>query len=471
MLKVLRDLPRGRQVSVFVLTSKLDLVQGFSDRPDALVASVDKIMRDRSTMLTTEAERQSTQGFNDEVARFGAPSPTAAVGGSGLSSVNISGGGDMDIGFAQTRNNTEAGVQSNQMALRLGLTLEALAGVSRSVAGFPGRKNLVWLAGGFPVRLRPDTGLIVNPNQGISRSAMSVLTDSPDFREAIRSTTALLAAARVAVYPVDVRGVQTSGVDIGVSAAESASFSGTENTTGYTNNLNNQSETRFQDRSGMTDVALQTGGQVLTGNDLGKVITRSMEDGSTYYTLAYTPTSDASDDVFRQIEVKLDRKDAKLSYRRGYYPVNKKAGLTPLKVHPLVSAMQPGMPQSTLLTLAAQVLPPSEPNAPVKIIYTVDAAGLDFEDAPNQRKRALLDYMAVAFDSKGEPVAQASNSADASLSPPDFESVQKTGLGLQQQLKVPAGSYTLKIGVMDRNTQKTGTLEVPLVVAKELVNK
>jgi VWFA-related protein len=469
MLKVLKGLPGGRQISVFILSAKLDLVQGFSDKSDVLVAAVDKIMRERSTLLTTEAERQSTLGFTEEIGRIAAP--TISAPGAPSSVTLPTGGGDMDLGHVQRRELSENQLQSNRTALRLSMTLEALAGISRAVAGYPGRKNLIWLAGGFPVRLRPDTGLIMNPNQGVSTAAMSLWNDNPDFQAAIRSTTSLLAAARVAVYPIDVRGVQTAGVDIGVSTAESVSFASTDNPTAYSQNLNNQSESRYQDRSGMEDVAQQTGGEVFAGNDLGKVITRSMDDGSTYYTLAYVPASDVSEDVFRKIEVKLARKDVSLAYRRGYYPVGKKTGLAALKVHPLVSAMQPGMPQSTLLTLVAEVVPPAAPDAPVKINYTIDAAGLEFTDMPSQAKRATLDYMAVAFNSKGEPVAQASNTADANLPLADFNTAQKSGLRLSQELKLPPGSYTVKIGVMDHATQKTGTLEVPVTVKSEVAQK
>ena len=37
MIEFLRALPRGRRVALFVLTTRLDMVQGFTDSSDALV--------------------------------------------------------------------------------------------------------------------------------------------------------------------------------------------------------------------------------------------------------------------------------------------------------------------------------------------------------------------------------------------------------------------------------------------------
>ena len=53
---------------------------------------------------------------------------------------------------------------------------------------------------------------------------------------------------------------------------------------------------------------------------------RSMEDGSTYYTLAYTPDKVDPQTAFHRIEVKVDQPDVKLAYRRGYYSSPPKAG-------------------------------------------------------------------------------------------------------------------------------------------------
>ena len=62
------------------------------------------------------------------------------------------------------------------------------------------------------------------------------------------------------------------------------------------------------------------------------------------------------------------------------------------------------------------------------------------------------------------PAGQISNAMDATLGPADYESAQRTGLVVKQELELPPGQYNLRTGVMDRGSQKIGTLDVPLIV-------
>jgi hypothetical protein len=290
------------------------------------------------------------------------------------------------------------------------------------------------------------------------------MVDTPDFRAAIRVMSTALATARIAVFPMDVRGLQAGGVDMTVGAAESASFSSTSNPEAYKQNLDIQSETRFQERSAIKEVAEQTGGEVLEGNDVRRAIGKALDDGSTYYTLAYTPPADDSNTQFRKIEVKLNRRGVKLAYRPGYYSDANKDTPTQ-RAHPLIVAMQPGMPASTVIPLTVEVLPPDGTSKKTRINYTIDIRGIDFADTPEHRKRAVIDCIAVAFTEAGMPAGQISNAMDTTLGPADYESAQRTGLVVKQELELPPGQYNLRMGVMDRGSQKIGTLDVPLIVS------
>jgi VWFA-related protein len=70
----------------------------------------------------------------------------------------------------------------DKQELRAQLTLDAFTLLARSLSGVPGRKNLIWISAGFP---------------------FDISSNAP----------ALLAANRIAVYPVDVRGVVFMGAD------------------------------------------------------------------------------------------------------------------------------------------------------------------------------------------------------------------------------------------------------------------
>jgi VWFA-related protein len=446
---------------MFVLSKKLVMVQGFTDDSATLVAAAQKVLNDRSFLLTTEADRQSFQGFTDEIARNANTVALASGAPAGaISSGNVA---DSPFGFAQQRQQSNAITEADRTSVRVNFTLDALTAVARSVSAYPGRKNLIWLSGTFPVRLKPTGIDFYRLNRTQSDETSTGLADTPDFKAAVRVMTTALATARVAVFPMDVRGLQAGGVDLTVGAAESASFSSTDNPTAYKDNLNTQSETRFQERSSIKEVAEQTGGEVLEGNDVRRAIGKALDDSSTYYTLAYTPAGDESNTQFRKIEVKLNRGGAKLAYRPGYY-----ATATPdtpaQRAHPLIVAMQPGMPASTVIPLTVEVLPPDGTSKKTRINYTIDIRGIDFADTPEHRKRAVIDCIAVAFTQAGMPAGQISNAMDATLGPADYESAQRTGLVVKQELELPPGQYNLRMGVMDRGSQKIGTLDVPLTV-------
>ncbi len=459
-VEFLKGLPAGKTVAIFVLGSKLTLVQGFTDDPATLVASAEKVMNERSLLLRTDAERQVFQGAADDIGRIARPSLPGNAPAS--ASANVNSGDSLDFGASKSRQRTNAMLEADRTAERVFTTLDALSALARSVSSYPGRKNLIWLSGSFPIRLKPSAGDLMQLNSG-SFAPTSGLETAPNFPAALRVATRTLATARIAVYPIDVRGIQISGVDISVGAGESASFAGTDNPQAFGQNLSTQSAARFEDRSSMKEIAEQTGGEVLAGNDVRGSIGRAMEDGSTYYAIAYTPARSDKSQEFRKIEVKLNRTGLKLAYRPGYFPSGSPAGERP-KAHPLIVAMQPGVPPSTVVPLTVVVLPPDATNKKTRITYTIDIRGMDFADTPEHRKRAVIDCIAVAFTKQGAPVGQISNTMDATLPMSDYDSALRNGLVVPQELELPPGQYDLRVGVMDHGSQKIGTLDAPLTV-------
>ena len=454
-IQFLKQIPPGRRIALFMLAQKLVVVQEFTSDSTTLTAAAAKIMNDRSILLTTEAERQNFIGSTEAVARVAAPTTNTVATGP----VNTA-GSPMDLGSAQSREATNNMMEAQRAAQRVGFTLDALTGLARSVSGYPGRKNLIWLSGSFPIRLKPNDADFNHTNTGPSQTGLTI---SQDFENAVRQATTALAGARIAVYPIDVRGTLTPGVDITVGAADSASFTGIDNPTAYKTNLNNQSEIRFQERASMLDVAQQTGGEVLAGNDIRRAIGRGIDDGSTYYTLAYTPAKDDNDPAFRRVSVNLNRSGLKLNYRPGYFPQRNQENPAQ-NAHPLIVAMQPGTVPSSAIPLTVVVLPPDGTSPKTRIDYRIDVNALDFAETADHRKRAILDCITVAFSKEGKPIGQVSNTLDVSLPPADYDAAVRDGFPVHQELDLPHGAYVLRLGVMDHASQKIGTLDAPLAV-------
>ncbi|HVZ16145.1 MAG TPA: VWA domain-containing protein [Terriglobales bacterium] len=451
--KLAKALPPGQPVAFFVLTSRLVMVQSFTSDPKGLQQAIDHIHSQQSPLLTTEAERQ--QAIGDVVYR--------AMQSSAGSSDNPSGASSMmedQLGRLLSMYKTTEGMRTDE---RVTFTMDALSAMARSVAGYPGRKNLVWLAGSFPISLAPDQTLKENQ-----------FRNGRNYLNALSQTAALLAQSRVAVYPVDIRGMQLRGIDISTSTPESAAYvTGTSTLSGSATTapdktgslLNEQSSISADERDSMMTVAEQTGGRAFVNtNDFGTAITRAMDDGSHYYTLAYSPTTEDEPATFHRIELKIDRPDVKLSYRRGYYtqpkPATSQAGLAALQ-----GALQPGMPPATMLYFTATPKLPAASNQSVHLSYSVNANGLTFEDTTaHDGKHVVADFMVIAFDKDGKEVAHASDTLDGTIPNSLYESTLRSGIPASQEIALKPGVYNLRIGVQDRVSQRIGTLDVPLTV-------
>jgi VWFA-related protein len=471
MLQYLRNMPKGKLLSLFVLGTHLQMVQGFTDDADTLVRTAEKLTRQASPLLTSEVQQQQDQGFTQEIGRYAMPAtpsnlPASAAAGVAAAQTDAQG----ITGFVSQRTATSARMESIRSDQRTTMTLDALDAISRAVSGFPGRKNLVWLSGSFKIRLRPSESTVLGAAERTTQaaSAVSDLTSNASYQAAIRHLTTMMAEARIAVYPVDVRGLKTGGVAIGVGSESSRSMVDVGNTDNFNNTLNSQSNSRFGEYGSMLDLADQTGGHVFLNNDVRGSIAHSMEDGSSYYTLAYTPEKSTDEKSFRRVEIKMNHGTATLAYRPGYYPTASQDSLTQSGAHKLAAAMLPGLPQSTMLLVTLKVAPPDSTSKAVRIDYSIDLGGIDFNDAANSGKRAVLDCMAVALDQHGNVAGQIANTMDATLGPKEFLSFQRTGLPAHQELALPPGNYDLRVGVLDRVSQRIGTVDVPLLVPADV---
>jgi VWFA-related protein len=255
-------------------------------------------------------------------------------------------------------------------------TLNQLNALAKTLAGYPGRKNLIWLSESFPINLFPDNmangaGARCNGDQcgggvgpggggrnvsgsdnGVSGGALggNVSTASgsgslgrsalegtgegsyKDYALLIKKVSDSLMRAQVAVYAVDAGAV---GKD-----------------------------ERIASHVTMNDMADRTGGRAfINTNDLAASMSSSIDDGSTYYTLEYYPENKKWDGLFRSIQVRSSRPGVNLRYRAGYY------ALDPEKINQEDSdaiaesfsrALQVDAPSATQVVFQAQVEPPSD---------------------------------------------------------------------------------------------------------------
>jgi VWFA-related protein len=221
--------------------------------------------------------------------------------------------------------------------------------IGRYLADYPGRKNLIWFTGQVPLTIL-GTGLGNPFKDGFSVDGYPAPEDLAD----------VLTVSRVAIYPIDTRGLLAPPqYDAGQRGRPSSN-----------SNMRFESRQAF-DHLDLDQVAEATGGKAYYNtNGLKDVIAEVISNGSNYYTLAYTTTNTKWGGQFRNIKVSVDRPGVSLQHRQGYYAVNRDK-----QEQRQLAALQKRQSKT------AQEPPASDPRAP-ELAPTPAAEDDDSDQAP-----------------------------------------------------------------------------------------
>jgi VWFA-related protein len=437
--KDLKGLKPGRPMALFALETRFRLIHGFTTDP-AVLAEALSHEKGGAPLLQPGAE------YDDDVRMLNAPGEQKEPG---LSVAN----GEFLRPFLTGQGNSETD-------LRVKATLEALRELARSLAGLPGRKNVVWVSTAFPLTISPDPGL--------SAQFSNAFSAVRGYEDEVRKTDALLTASRVAIYPVSAVGVATN-IDVDDNIAFVAS-----------------------DRSTMDLIARDTGGIAsYDSNEFSGPLSRVIDHGSHFYTLSYTPTNTATDGKYRNTEVKVSIEGYKLAYRRGYYAAGGTAG------HPLHGFMRPGMPDSTQIHFALQVQPEASQSGKMpspqvssqakhagdndklkgpRTRYTVEFGiaqqDLQLNVDSSGTRRGRIESTLVVYDRDGKALNWIVKQVDLHVDAEHYKSVQINGVHFPLEIDVPKSGVYLQAGIYDQLSNQNGTLEIPLssVVAGQAAN-
>ena len=342
---------------------------------------------------------------------------------------------------------------------RLQLTLDALNAIAQNLKSLPGRKNLIWVSEGFPFSIEPGT--IVDARDHVS---------GRNYTVSISSTANALFDSQIAIYPIDSRGIVTS--DVYDPASRGFDAIGREQTQiGLTSTVSEENNNLDVVHSSMQEIAERTGGKAFYNrNEIGDAIIESMDDGTTYYTLAYSPGNHDWNGKFRRISVKSKRPGVKLRYRLGYFAIAPGANRSPQEqAAAFAQAMDISSPVSTAILFQARVIPPSaKTKNQVVVNYLIPAAGLTFEEGADKLQHASVNCSVEVLSSKGELVKKDGTNLTAALQPEIYNKVVREGFPCQEKLALPPGEYMLRLGVRDNATGMIGTADTKLTIASEI---
>jgi len=399
-----------RPVAIFALESKLKLLHDFTTDGAALKSVIDK--------YSPPAKTNVTESFDSRRTAF------------------------------PTKGDYHTDVRS------IDATLNELNALAKMLAGYPGRKNLIWLSESFPLNLFPDSVLPPSLNAGdnsVNADGTSVRPEgfnaydrmvqtgsAQDFASMVKKVADALMNAQVAVYPIDAAGVGRND--------------------------------RIASQHTMRDVASRTGGQVfLNTNNLVMSIGSSFDDGAAYYTLSYYPDNKTWDGQFRPIEIKTGRADVKLRHRVGYYaldPEKLRKEASDKVAENLSRMLEFDAPAATSVLFQAGVVTPSDKTKNKLLVnFAIDPHSIAFERTSDGMEHAKIVCTVWAYGkNKEKPNMSEADVTKADLKPDVYQQVMKQYFPCSRTLELKPGAYTLKLGVLDRTTNLIGTTVTTVTV-------
>jgi VWFA-related protein len=462
-LDFIRSKPEGTRFAIYVHSDGLHLIQGFTEDKDLIYAALDT--QSPKPHVPKSFLMSQNYGMNDPIAM-----------------------------------------------------MSVMTHIAESLDGISGRKNLIWLAGRFPLALYPREG------------------DPQDLRDEEKHAIDELARAQIAVYPVSIRGVivnpegaltgsRPNGGSTALAQVMGDPRGGSSSTSSLSNPLAGgvaqagqtagHGASLNRDYAGMNDVAVATGGHAFySNNGIKDLLAEAVEDGGDYYTISYSPSNPNYDGNLRQIAVKLNSGGYTLSYRRSYYADDPEAAPSKTKhaksedqeqaevkqeERPIYAGLQLGAPLLHQLIFKVHIHPAGSPtlatpeqmtqlagqpafasrNNGTKSIdpIQVQTYSIYYVITADQIKTAKgqelpLEFAAVAFNSDGRVVngvfenAGDQNSSQL-LQTAASEAAGKNIYRAMQEIVVPMTASSMRIAVRDISTDRVGSLEVPLPINPE----
>lgn len=468
MIRYIKDIRPGTKMGIFTLSDRLRFVQGFTEDPALLMAAVNGRngagSPERSVLLQTSSEENAKQQGVGQIqamaSETGDPAMRAAA--------------DALSRFLKEN-------AASQTSARVNLTLEAINQLVMYLQAIPGRKNVIWFTGSFP---------------------LNTLSNDPDmlrdYGPQVAKTANLLAAARIAIYPLGVGAMGLTPNSLydagtpspagGVAAATAVQTM----TQAQVQSYDQDSTERAQNSASLEELANNTGGQFfLNTNGFNDVLDHVLKTGTHYYTLTYSPTNQNMDGQVRHIQIKLSDGKYLLAYRRGYYATNDFMGpvsatKTTQNRDPLRPLMEHGTPDSTEILYMMKVVPLPRPAGTLelgsasgskragdndklkgavtryRVTFTVLPDRLALETSADGTHHGNVEVSLLAYDRDGTPVNWIVRLLQLAVPRERYEQAEVNGVGFNLEIDVPQSGLYLRSGIYDWGSNRAGTLEIPI---------
>jgi VWFA-related protein len=319
-------------------------------------------------------------------------------------------------------------------------TLATLEAIAQHLSGIPGRKNLIWLSGGFPLTLGFD---------GMPEGRPPT-RDSSTFTRETDAAVRALNNSGVAVYPVDARGLiaQSGRGSFGQAAG---------------GNMISRMMTPIQANiATMRELADRTGGRAAYNtNDLASAVRLAIDDTRVTYTVGYYSTDETQDGKFRDIKVRVNRPRLDVRHRTGYFALKPADNTAKTRQDEARAAVWSPLESTAIaINVRADFIDQPEPNT-LNLFVQIPPGAVAFTKE-GERWKAEVDIVYVQKDEEGRAQGEGvSDSLSLGLTDANYAKIAKDGLIRQRRILRQPAATTIRIVVRDATTGSVGSLTIP----------
>ncbi|MGA2355900.1 MAG: VWA domain-containing protein, partial [Terriglobales bacterium] len=431
LLKYLTEsIDQREPTALYTLTrSGVQVIHDFTTDPRVLAAALHKVKGDTFQMVDSPEEVEGITGT---------ASPDGSAG--------------VDPGAVQTEaqkiqtmmEDSELNFQSFEQRLAITYTLQAMQQIAQALAGFPGRKSLIWASGGFPFSVS-DTTMQLAP---AGRDSLA------DVLPMYEHTWQLLNDAEISLYPVDVKGLQT--------LMPSAALNNPGRN--YTRNM---SFRQIDTQSTLSTFASMTGGRAYyNSNDLVKGFRDAVHDSAEYYMLGYYLDRSKSKSGWRKLAVKVKRDHIEVRARNGFFVTSATTDPEISRNNDISSALQSPLDYTSIGLMAhwdkiETAKDPGKKHVNYEMHLVPDASLIDDSD----NNHLAIDLVTVAKTPAGKQVENPTDKKiEAHLSAEKMASIRQNGVAFKGSMDLAPGEYTVRFVVRDNLTGRIGSVAAPLRV-------
>jgi VWFA-related protein len=339
--------------------------------------------------------------------------------------------------FATKENDINQRLSDVYMKARVQQTAAAMEAIASHLARVPGRKNLVWVSGSFPMSI----GYFQKRLAGTRPEKFS-------FGAEVERAARALSNASVAIYPVDAHALTSLG------GAYNAATTPKVGPFALQNSVPVPAPVPMADRETMETLADATGGRVFADtNDIAGAVRQAVDDSRFSYTIGYYPDHDQWNGEFREIKVRVKRPGVEVRSRSGYvaFPFAAAAPavvLTDVALAPL---------ERSELGISIQTEPVGVGQFRAHVRIGTPAMRFELKDG---RWNATLEVLWMQLGEGGKVFVSREHKLDFKLSQETYEKAGREGLGISSVETIDEKAEELRFAARDLGSGAAGSVRI-----------